>query len=128
LSADAYWLGLALLSLIFLANAFGILDQSRAIRELASAGLPFGLGRFAGGMIGAGRLLQLAMVPALFFSGTRTIAALTLSAVLAGATPTARACWCAKPGERDPQLVKFLKNVGLIGGLLIVAAGGVSHE
>ena len=29
------WIGLALFSLIFLANAVGIVDQTRAVRELA---------------------------------------------------------------------------------------------
>jgi hypothetical protein len=48
------WIGLALLSLIFLANALGIIDQERAVRELANAGLPRTLAHWARGLIGAG--------------------------------------------------------------------------
>lgn len=117
----AGWIGLLLLSLIFLANAFGIVDQTRAVHELATAGLPSGLARRAGTLVGVGRLLQLAAVPALFFSETRLLAALALSGFLALATLAAHPFWRATPAERGPQLANFLKNAALIGGLLVAA-------
>ena len=123
---DTYcaWIGLALLSLIFLANALGVIDQERAVRELANAGLPRALALRARGMIGAGRRFQLVAVPALFFGTTRAIAALALSGFLALATVAAHGFWRAKPDERGPQLANFLKNVAVIGGLFVAAGWG----
>jgi hypothetical protein len=61
----AGWIGLGLLSLVFLANALGIVDQSRAVREIGEAGVPRWLVERARVLVGAGRLLQLTAVPAL---------------------------------------------------------------
>jgi uncharacterized membrane protein YphA (DoxX/SURF4 family) len=115
------WIGIALLSLIFLANALGIIDQERAVRELANAGLPRSLADRARALIGAGRVFQLVAVPALFFGTTRAIAAFALSGFLALATIAAHGFWRAKPDERGPQLANFLKNLAAIGGLLVAA-------
>lgn len=114
----APWIGLALLSLIFIANALALLDQSVAIRELAATGVP---GPFARAMVGLGRLLQGIAVPCLFFSTTRPYAALALSVFLIGATLTAHAFWASPPADRDRQLANFLKNIAIIGGLLVAA-------
>ena len=123
LQAFAGWIGLALLSLIFLANALGVVDQSRAVHELAEAeaSLPGWLAPSPAVMVGLGRLLQLAAVPALFFTATRPFAALALAGFLVPATLTAHAFWRAPPAERGAQLANFLKNVAMIGGLLVAA-------
>ena len=117
----AGWIGLALLSLVFLANALGIVDPSRAVRELAGAGLPGWLVPRAATLVGGGRLLQLAAAPALFFDATRPFAALALAGFLVPATLTAHAFWRAKADERSLQLANFLKNLALIGGLVLAA-------
>jgi uncharacterized membrane protein YphA (DoxX/SURF4 family) len=114
-------IGLWLLSLVFLANALGIVDQARAVRELGEAGLPDWLVRRAAALVGAGRLLQLAAAPALFFGATRPFAAQALAGFLVPATLTAHAFWRAAPIERSAQVANFLKNVALIGGLVLAA-------
>jgi len=118
MSTIAPWLGLSLLAPIFLANAFGVLDQSVAVRELAATGVAQPVARM---MVALGRLLQLAATPCLFFHATRPIAALLLAIFLIGATCTAHAFWKAASADRDRQLANFLKNVAIVGGLLLAA-------
>lgn len=118
LNSVAPWLGLSLLALIFLANAFGVPDQSVAVRELAATGVPEPAARM---IVGLGRLVQLVAAPCLFFHETRPVAALVLAVFLIGATHVAHAFWRAAPTDRDHQLAQFLKNVSMIGGLLLAA-------
>lgn len=119
LAAVAPWAGLTLLGLIFLANAFGVLDQSVAVRELTAAGVREPWARL---MVGGGRLMQLLATPCLFFHATRPYAAILLAVFLVGATLTAHVFWRTPSpahGERDRQLANFLKNAAIIGGLLL---------
>lgn len=118
LTAAAPWVGAVLLGLIFLANALGILDQTVAVRELAATGVTQ---RTASWMVALGRLVQLGATPCLFVSVTRPVAAVLLAGFLVGATVTAHAFWKADRDSRDRQLANFLKNVAIIGGLLVVA-------
>ena len=97
-----------------------MVDQARAERELAAA-VPSALAGDAGALVGLGRVFQLAAVPALFFPGTRPFAALGLVGFLAFATLTAHAFWRAEPAERGAQIANFLKNVAVMGGLLVTA-------
>ena len=115
------WLGLGLLALLFLANALGIVDQDRAVEELAGAGLPGWLVPRPAVLVGAGRLLQLSAAPALLFAPTRPYAALALVAFVATATLAAHAFWRAAPNQRSEPLANFLKNGALIGSLLLAA-------
>ena len=115
------WLGLGLLAVLFLANAFGIVDQDHAAEELAGAGLPGWPVTHPAWLVGAGRLLQLGAAPALLFAPTRPYAALALVGFVASATLAAHAFWRAAPSRRDQQLANFLKNGALIGGLLLAA-------
>lgn len=122
LAAAAPWVGLVLLALIFLFNALGLLDQSVAVRELAATGLPAAV---ASAMVRAGRLLQLTATPCLFVPTLRPYAATLLAGFLVGATLTAHAFWKVppdRPSERDRQFASFLKNVAIIGGLLVAGA------
>lgn len=118
LTAVAPWVGAVLLGLIFLANALGILDQTVAVRELAATGVTQRTARW---MVALGRLVQLGATPCLFVPATRPVAAVLLAGFLVGATLTAHAFWNAERGDRDRQLANFLKNVAIIGGLLVVA-------
>jgi putative oxidoreductase len=115
----AGWIALALLSLVFVANALAVIDQRTAVRELAATGVAEPVARAA--VIG-GRAFQLLAVPALFFTLTRPYAALGLILFLIPATVTAHAFWKAAPDRRDMQLAGFLKNTAIIGGLLLAAA------
>lgn len=117
--AFAPWLGLALLALIFLANALGVLDQSIAVRELATVGTrPFA----ARMMVATGRIVQLLAAPCLFIEAARPVAALILAAFLIGATLAAHRFWRADASSRDHQLANFLKNVAIVGGLVLAAS------
>src|ERR1043165_1790207 len=98
LTSISPWAGLVVLSPILLDNAFGMLDQSVAARELVASGAPPAL---AGGMIWFGRVLQLVATPCLFFRTTRPYAGLALAIFLIGATMTAHAFWKALLGDRD---------------------------
>lgn len=113
------WAGLGLMTLIFLANALGVLDQSVAERELAATRLPPAMVK---GAVAGGRLLQLVAAPCLLHSFTRPVAAMALTGFLMGATLTAHAFWRAAAADRDRQLANFLKNSAIIGGLLVAAA------
>lgn len=117
-AAAAPWLGLSLLAAIFLANALGVVDQSVAVHELAATGVPNHAARW---MVGAGRLAQLCAVPCLFFPSTRLFAAGVLIVFLIGATIAAHAFWKAPADARDRQLANFLKNVAIVGGLVLAA-------
>jgi len=118
ISVVAPWAGLSLLALIFLANALGVLDQSVAAKELAATGLREPTAKR---MVAMGRLVQLVATPCLFFHSARLYAALGLALFLIGATLTAHAFWSASPMDRDRQLAHFLKNVAIVGGLLLAA-------
>jgi len=113
------WVGLGLLSLIFIANALGTIDPRTAVRELAATGVP---ARLAGLAVLGGRLFQFVAVPGLFFTITRPFAALGLAAFLIPATLTAHAFWKSPSEKRDMQLAGFLKNAAIIGGLVLAAA------
>ena len=118
LLSNAGWAGLGLLSLVFIANAVGLIDQRTAVRELAATGVPE---RFARVAVRGGQLLQCAAVPALFFAPTRPYAALALAAFLIPATLTAHAFWKAPEEKRDMQLANFLRNAAIVGGLVMAA-------
>lgn len=118
-TAAAPWLGLSLLALILLANAYGVLDQSVAVRELAAEGVPTAPAR---AMVAAERTLQFVAVPVLFVELLRPFAAILLRLFLIGASLAAHAFWSTPtslPGEHDRQLANFLKNIAIVGGLLL---------
>lgn len=121
-ASAAGWIALALLSLIFLANALGVIDQRTAIHELAATGLPDRLARLS---VLSGRVLQLVAVPLLFIEQTRTYAAIALILFLIPATLVAHSFWKAEPSRRDAQLAGFLKNTAMIGGLIFATTWGM---
>ena len=67
----------------------------------------------AGVMVGAGALLSLGRLPRL--------SALLLSGTLVPTTAAGHRFWEHDGATRQQQLIHFLKNVGLVGGLLIAA-------
>jgi putative oxidoreductase len=114
----AGWLGLGLLSLIFLANALGVIAPETAVRELAATGVSERIARAA---VLAGRVFQIIASPALFVASARPFAAIGLGLFLVPATLAAHAFWRASPATRDMQLAGFLKNAAIIGGLVMAA-------
>jgi putative oxidoreductase len=102
----------AALALIFLFNALGVVDQTRAAHELAAHGAPAAL---VPTLIVAGRVLQLVI------GWHERLAALLLALFLIPATLTAHEFWASHGPEFQGQLVNFLKNVAILGGLCVVA-------
>jgi putative oxidoreductase len=69
----------------------------------------------------AGRALQLVAGIALVLGWHERIAALPLALFLIPATLTAHAFWASPGAEFQGQLVNFLKNLAMFGGLCLVA-------
>src|SRR6266478_8933113 len=119
----------AALALIFLFNALGVVDQTRAADELAAHGAPAAL---VPTLIVAGRVLQLVAGIALVIGWHERLAALLLALFLIPATLTAHDFWAYHGPELQGQLVNFLKNVAIVGGLCFVAFhlpdGTASHR
>jgi putative oxidoreductase len=112
----------ALLAAIFVYSGYGMFNNSERYAKLASAAVPMlpeepMLAKAQGAtMLVAGTTLGLGILPKL----SARILALTMLAN----TYIGHPFWKAeKPEDRRPQLVHFLKNVGLVGGLLYVSAG-----
>ena len=80
------WIGRAALALIFLFNALGLVDQTRAASELAAHGAPAAL---VPTLMIAGRALQLVAGIALVIGWHERLAALLLALFLIPATLTA---------------------------------------
>jgi len=112
------WIGRTALALIFLLNAVGVVDQTRPASELLAHGAPAALVPI---MINAGRALQLVAGIALVIGWHERLAALFLALFLIPATLTAHDFWAYHGPELQGQLVNFLKNVAMVGGLCFVA-------
>jgi len=111
-----------LVAMIFLLNATGIVDQSVAARELAEHGAPPDLVPF---LMLVGRSVELIGGLALVLGIFPRIAAIALIGFLVPATLTAHAFWAADGAQAfTAQLVNFLKNIAMIGGLLFIASAG----
>jgi len=112
------WIGRGALAMIFLLNGLGVVDQSRAAQELVAHGAPATLVPIL--MIG-GRALQIVAGAALVIGWHERIAALCLAIFLVPATLTAHDFWAYRGAELQGQLVNFLKNLAMFGGLCFVA-------
>jgi putative oxidoreductase len=112
-----------LMAVIFLLNGLGIVNQSMAAKELAATGLPAALVPLM--MYGA-RTLEVVAGLALALGIFPQWAAVALLVFLVPTTFVAHAFWSASPPMFTAQLVNFLKNVCMWGGLLFVA--GTSNQ
>ena len=106
------------LALIFLCNAVGVVDQTRAAHELAAHGAPAAL---VPALIMAGRALQLVAGIALVIGWHERLAALFLALFLIPATLAAHDFWAYHGSELQGRLANFLKNVAMFGGLIFVS-------
>jgi len=107
-----------LLALIFLMSALGILDQTRPIQELKTFGVSPGLAVI---LIWCGRVVQFSGAVLLLTGFASRWGARGLVAFMILATLVAHHFWTFKGTEQQTQLVHFLKNVAIIGGLLCFA-------
>jgi uncharacterized membrane protein YphA (DoxX/SURF4 family) len=109
-----------LVAIIFLASGFGIIPQALAAKELGNCGTPASLVPL---FMVAGRTIEIVGGFGLILRIYPQIAAFALIAFLVPATLLGHAFWHAVGTPAYiPQLLNFLKNVALIGGLLFIAA------
>jgi putative oxidoreductase len=107
------------MAVIFLLNGLGIVNQSMAAKELAGTGLPAALVPLM--MLGA-RTLEVVAGVALAIGVYPRWAAVGLLVFLVPTTFVAHAFWSAAGTPLyTVQLINFLKNVCMWGGLLFVA-------
>jgi putative oxidoreductase len=119
-SSYAAILARVLISLVFLLNAIGIVDQSVAAKELAERGAPVSIVPF---LMFVGRGIELIGGLALLFGVFPRIAAVALITFLIVATYVGHPFWLSAGASTfQPQLINFFKNVATLGGLLFVAA------
>ncbi len=113
-----------LISIVFLMNGLGIVDQSAAAQLLAEEGVPAAIVPVM--MFGA-RTLEVVGGVALALSIFPRWAALALLVFLVPTTFVGHSFWSAAGTPLfTVQLINFLKNVAMCGGLLFVA--GVSNQ
>ena len=109
-----------LVALIFLANGFGIIPQAAPMKDLADHGTPATLLPL---LILAGRTIQIVAGLALLVGVYPQIAALLLITFLVPATLIAHDfCRAVGTPVYVSQLLQFLKNTAITGGLLFMAA------
>jgi putative oxidoreductase len=109
-----------LLALVFLANGFGIIPQGVAAKELADHGAPAALVPL---LMFAARTIEIAGGFGLMLGIYPRIAAIAEIAFLIPATLVAHEFWRAVGTPAfAPQLLQFLKNTAMTGGLLLIAA------
>jgi putative oxidoreductase len=108
-----------LLALIFLLNAVGMIDQSKPAQEMVARGVPAPVVPL---LMWSGRMLQFVAGLALLCSVHPRVAALALIVFLVPATLIAHPFWLDHTATRPLQLVHFLKNLAMVGGLLFVAS------
>jgi putative oxidoreductase len=110
-----------MISMVFLLNALGVIDQTEAARELAARGATSSLVPF---LMLVGRSVELIGGLALALGIFQRVAAVSLIAFLVAATFVGHAFWLAAAGTPVfvGQLINFLKNLAMMGGLLFVAS------
>ena len=112
------------MAIIFLLNGLGVVDQSMAAKELAERGAPAAIVPV---LMLCGRTLEVVAGFALALGVWPQWAALGLIVFLVPTTFVAHSFWLAAGTPRfTVQLVNFLKNVCMCGGLLFVA--GTSNQ
>jgi putative oxidoreductase len=112
-----------LMSIVFVLNAFGIIDQSIPAKEMIERGIP---AQLAPWLMLAGRTLELVAGILLSFGAYPRLAALALLAFLVPATFVSHSFWLAFGTKAfQPQLINFSKNVAIWGGLLFIAGTSV---
>ena len=109
-----------LVAIIFLLSAIGVIDQAEVARLLVERGTPPNLAPY---LVVVARSVQLIGGLALIFGFFQRAAALALIGFLIPATLVGHAFWLAAGTPAyEGQLINFLKNLAIGGGLLFIAA------
>ena len=109
-----------LVVMMFLLNGLGLVSQVQAAKELTEYGAPAGLVPFL--MLGA-RTLEIVAGFCLASGIYPRLAAVALLFFLVPTTFVAHSFWHATgTAAYTPQLLNFLKNTSMAGGLLFIAA------
>lgn len=108
-----------LVAAIFLLTGLGVISQALAAKALVDHGTPASLVDFL--MLGA-RSVQVVAGVCLALGIYPRLAAVALLVFLLPATCIGHAFWQASGASYLPQLINFLKNTAMIGGLLFIAA------
>jgi uncharacterized membrane protein YphA (DoxX/SURF4 family) len=109
-----------LISMVFVLNAIGVIDQSIPANEMVERGVP---GDLVPWLMLAGRALELAAGISLSLGVYPRLAALALLAFLVPATFVSHSFWMALGTKAfQPQLINFSKNVAIWGGLMFIAS------
>jgi putative oxidoreductase len=104
---------------IFLANGFGIVNQSFPVHEMVARGVPAHLASL---LTMVGRVIQIVAGLGLAVGRYPRTCAVALVMFLIPATLVAHSFWIAPSQLVQVQLVNFLKNLSMIGGLLLIAS------
>lgn len=109
-----------LVSMVFLLNGLGVIDQSIPAHELVERGAPVAI---VPAIMLAGRVLEIVAGCAMALGIFPELAALALLAFLLPATLVSHSFWEAWGTARfQVQMINFFKNVAIMGGLLFLAA------
>jgi len=109
-----------LMSIVFLLNGLGIIDQAVGAKELLEHGAPASLVPFL--MLGA-RTIEIVAGSSLALGIYPRLAAVAVLAFLLPATLTAHAFWqVSGTAAFTLQLLNFFKNTAMMGGLLFIGA------
>ena len=115
-----YALGRALLSVIFLVSGFTkLMDVTGVARTLGNAGFP--QPRYFGYAVAVAELIGAAM---LLLGFRARWAALALFFFTAGTIVIAHAFWNMEGAARAANQIQALKNLAIMGGLLLIASAG----
>ena len=104
---------------IFLASGFGIVDPAFPTHEMIARGVRVNLAPL---LVLGGRAVQIFAGLGLAFGRYRRICAVGLTLFLIPATLIAHSFWLTPTQLFQMQLVNFLKNLSMIGGLLFIAS------
>ena len=119
-------LGRVLISVVFILNALGIIDQSIPAHEMVERGAPPSL---VPAMMLAGRAVELLAGLGLIWGVFPRLAALALFVFLVPATLISHSFWLsAGTPAFMGQLINFSKNIAIRGGLLFIAGSGRQPE
>src|SRR5271169_2680397 len=116
-SLQRYVLALSrvLVAIIFLLNGLGIISQTAAAKELVDRGAPAGVVPF---LMLCARSIEVVGGFGLAFGIYPRLTAVALLAFLIPATFTGHVFWqVAGTAAFTPQLLNFLKNTAMVGGL-----------
>jgi putative oxidoreductase len=108
-----------LVAVIFLMNGLGIVSQAQATKDLIGHGTPANLVPF---IMLCARTLEVVAGLCLALGIYPRLSAIVLFAFMVPATLVAHDFWHATGTPAfTPQLVNFLKNTAILGGLLFIA-------